>query len=56
MSNKPKTYYEDNLVQLRDNLVELLVVDFAMSLTDVAFIFKISKQRVSKIISNNNKK
>ena len=55
MSNQTGNFYKDNLIDTRNKLVEFLYVDLGMSLTHIAFIFKISKQMVSKIISKNNK-
>lgn len=53
MAKKPGTIYEEQLMDVRDNLVVFLYVQFGMSVTDVAKIFKISKQRVSQIIKIN---
>jgi len=50
MSKKPGTIYEEHLIDVRNQLVVWLCVDKKMSITDVAVIFKISKQRVNQII------
>jgi hypothetical protein len=55
MTKQRESFYKDKLIEMRDNLISLLVVDNGISITDTAFIFKISKQRVSQIINSKNK-
>ena len=51
MSKKIETFYKEQLMDMRDILVEHLFIDRGLSMTDIAVIFRISKQRVSSIIS-----
>ena len=52
MTKQRESFYKDKLIEMRDLLISL-VVESGVSATDTAFIFKISKQRVSQIINDN---
>jgi hypothetical protein len=50
MAKQRESFYKDKLIEMRDLLI-LIVVESGVSLTDTAFIFKISKQRVSQVLT-----
>jgi DNA invertase Pin-like site-specific DNA recombinase len=54
MTKQRESFYKDKLIEMRDALIST-TVESGVSVTDTAFIFKISKQRVSQIINDNNK-
>lgn len=56
MSNQTGIFYKRSLIAKRNELVEALYHGEGMSLTDIAFIFKVSKQMISKIILKTKNK